>query len=70
MPKTIHGVFIQCEKSIKKIIDKMNKEEKDIILKDIDDCRCILNPRKYKRVLGRIEEIQNKFLVEPTEFEK
>ena len=67
MPKTYEGVFIRCEKSIKKIIDKMHaeSEKKDIIEKDIDDCCCILNIKYYKRVLERIEEIQNKFLLEP-----
>ena len=47
----------------------MHEEEKDIIVKDIDDCCCILNPKKYKKVLEKIDETQNQFLLEPAEFE-
>ena len=70
MPKSVNGIFIKCEKSVKKIIDKMNEEEKDIIIKDIDECCCIVNSSKYKEVLKKIEQLQNQFLVEPTELEK
>ena len=70
MPKSVNGIFIKCEKSVKKIIDKMNETEKNIIIKDIDECCCIVNSDKYKKVLETIEELQNQFLVEPTEFDK
>ena len=67
MPKIQKGVFIKCEKSIKIIIEKMDNEEKDIIAKDIDDTCCILNLKKYKKVLETIEKYQSKHLIEPTE---
>ena len=67
MPKMIKGVFIRCEKSIKKVIDKMNDEEKDIILLTLDDNCCILNQKKYKYVLEKIDKIQSQYLIEPTE---
>ena len=70
MPKTIRGIFIKCEKSVKKIIDKMHDEEKDIIAKPIDECCCIINPHKYKKVIETIEKLQNQFFVEPTDSEK
>ena len=68
MPKKKYGIFIKCEKSIKKVIEKMNKEER-IIMEDIDDYSCIINPLKIRSVLERIEYLQNQFLVEPTDIE-
>ena len=70
MPKKTKGYFIRCEKSIKKIIEKMDKEEKNIIERDIDECTCIIKYDKMKRVLEKIEEFQTQFLVEPNDFEK
>ena len=70
MPNIVIGIFIRCEKSVKKIIEKMHEEKKDIIKKDIDEYCCIIDPSKYRIVLEKIEKLQNQFLVEPTEFEK
>ena len=68
MPKRNGGIFFKCEKSIKKFIDKMNKDE-HIILKDIDENCCIISRSKIQSVLEKIELLQNQFLVEPTDLE-
>ena len=68
MPKKSVGIFIKCEKSIKKVIDRMNKTDR-IIITNIDDYCCIIYPSKYKIVLEKIEKLQNQFLIEPTDYE-
>ena len=67
MPKSIRGMYIKCERSIKKIIDKMNEEDKNIIAKDIDEFSCIVYKEKFPEVLKRIEYYQNKFNEEPNQ---
>ena len=68
MPKRNGGIFFKCEKSIKKVIEKMNKDDR-IILKDIDENCCIIARSKIQSVLEKIELLQNQFLVEPTDLE-
>ena len=72
MPKTVHGTYIKTEKSIKKIIELMDRRKKDekIILKDIDDYSCIINSDMSRKVLDEIEKYQSKYLFEDQNTEK
>ncbi len=73
MPKTIIGIYIKAEKSIKKLIEVLSsKSPVPIIIKDIDEYSCIISANReiFNRVNNEIEKVQNKFLFDDQHFEK
>ena len=66
MPKSVQGIFIRTERSLKKLIEVMDSKYKKgtIILFDIDEYSCIINPDKeiFKKVKEEIEKCQSKYL--------
>ncbi|KAK5171665.1 hypothetical protein LTR04_000030 [Oleoguttula sp. CCFEE 6159] len=56
MPKATPGVLVQCDPSIKAIINKIDAERNDYIIEDIDDETCVVKESKYKELQERLKE--------------
>ena len=73
MPKTVKGIYIKTERSLKKLIEIMNSKSKtQIILKDIDEYSCIINGEGdiYKKVMEEIDNCQKKYLFDDQHLEE
>ncbi len=73
MPKTVIGVYIKTERSIKKLIEVLDARSRDqrIIIKDIDEYSCIISKDRevVKKVTEEIEKCQNKYLFDDQHLE-
>ncbi|KAL8835226.1 MAG: hypothetical protein Q9170_003422 [Blastenia crenularia] len=57
MPKAVKGVLIECDPSIKAIILKIDQEQHDYIVEDLDDQHLVIKESQLPRLKERLEEV-------------
>ncbi|KAL8713264.1 MAG: hypothetical protein Q9225_006808 [Loekoesia sp. 1 TL-2023] len=57
MPKAVKGVLIECDPSIKAIILKIDQEQHDYIVEDLDDQTLVIKESQLPRLKEKLEEV-------------
>jgi len=56
MPKAVKGVLVECDPSIKAIILKIDQENHDYIVEDLDDQTLVIKEDHLNSLKARLEE--------------
>lgn len=57
MPKAVKGVLVECDPSIKAIILKIDQEQHDYIVEDLDDQTLLIRESQLLRLKEKLEEV-------------
>ncbi|KAI9663751.1 MAG: hypothetical protein M1821_007241 [Bathelium mastoideum] len=69
MPKAVKGVLVQCDPSIKAIINKIDTARNDFIVEDLDDETALIKETKIAELKERLKEELRDTVKEPEESE-
>lgn len=63
--KLVQGVLVECDPSIKAIILKIDQENHDYIIEDLDDQTLVVREPQLQKLKAKLEQVgaQTKFLL-------
>lgn len=65
MPKAARGVLVQCDPSIKAIINKIDEKFHDFIIEDLDDQTVVIKEAKLHELKERLADVSVHVLEHP-----
>ncbi|KFA49789.1 hypothetical protein S40285_07130 [Stachybotrys chlorohalonatus IBT 40285] len=57
MPRAIRGVLIECDPSIKSIIVKIDSDNHDYIIEDLDEERVVVKENMVAQLKKKLEDV-------------